>query len=470
MSIADGKRYDFLNYQTAAEFRFKAFDIFNYVPTAFQERVHSSNTKTRVVAAAARVGKTWLAANEIKARLHYPVAQTIWCVGPTYEIARKVFREVWDYLQTPEMRKTHPMVIRKFDAMKIKLFNGTIIEGKSTDNEVSLLGEGVDLMVVDEASRVPDDVYTRYLQKRLSTSKTGGHLLLISTPFGINTMFHRLYLRGLDPDNKFYDSWNGTIHDSATVDEEAIEQAYADRELDPIGFQQEVLGKFVAHDGAVFPTFDENTFFSEVPYNPDLPVEATIDHGFSNPWACLFIQKNGQQIRIIDEYYVKGKNDIEHAKAIMPKFRQYDVKFCVVDPREPNTRGIMSLEIPSCRFVPGVAKEINLGIQLIRDHLLKDGVSERPFLIADKNKCKKLLWEFHRAHYRKGGSEDVADKDNHALSCLRYYLLLRANRLNRTDLSFFSTTKKSTESMFDTGEGKLMDGDLITRPWMGDSY
>jgi PBSX family phage terminase large subunit len=459
-----------LGYQTPAEFRFKAFKEIGYHPTDFQAKVHRSNAKMRVVAAAARIGKTWLAAGEVNARIHYPRKQMIWCVGPTYEIARKVFREVWEYLTTPAMMKSHPMRIAKFDDMKIVLFNGTTIEGKSADNPKSLLGEGLDLIVVDEASRIPKEVYTRYLLTRLTTAN--GDILLISTPFGVNSYFHTLYLKGKNPDEKDdIESFKGTIHDQPLVSQEAIDRLYANKDDDPIGFKQEVLGEFVAHGGDVFPTFDEKTFFTDVPYNPNLPVECSIDHGFANPFSCLFIQRYGQQIRIIKEYYVQGKCDLDHTAYLKPIFEYYDVRFCVVDPREPNTRGIFAQEIPSCRFVPGVAKEINLGIQIIRDHLVIDPETNQPYLVADKDNCKKLLWEFLQAHYRKDGFEEVADKDNHALSCLRYYLLLRANRLNRTNLDHFtSTMKMETESsIFSGDDGIYSYRDFNDRLWMGDS-
>lgn len=469
MSSEDSHRLKILGYQTPAEFRFRAFKEMNYEPTDFQAAVHACNSKIRVVAAAARIGKTWLASGEVNARIHYPRKQMIWCVGPTYEIARKVFREVWDYLTTPAMLKSHPMKIAKFDDMKIVLFNGTTIEGKSADNPKSLLGEGLDLIVVDEASRIPKEVFTRYLLTRLTT--TNGDILLISTPHGINSFFHKLYLKGKDPDEtEDITSFHGTIHDQPLVSQAAIDRLYANKELDPIGFKQEVLGEFISHDGDVFPTFVENTFFTDVAYNPALEVECSIDHGFANPFSCLFIQRNGQQIRVIKEYYVQGKCDLEHTEFLKPIFEHFNVKFCVVDPREPNTRGIFAQQIPSCRFVPGVAKEIDLGIQIIRDHLVINPETDKPFFVADKENCKKLLWEFLQAHYKKGGQEGVADKDNHALSCLRYYLLLRANRLNRTNLDHFTSTMKteSETSLFSGDDGIYSHTNQNDRLWMGD--
>jgi phage terminase large subunit len=465
--MEEPRRFNYLGGQTASEFRAKAFKEFGYAPFPFQEKVHLSDAKFRVIAAAARIGKTFMAAAEAKARMLYPIPQTIWCIGPTYAIARKVFREIWDYINTPEGKKLFPTKVAKRDDMEIVLFNGTIIEGKSADNPPSLLGEGVDLMIVDEASRISDHIFSRYLITRLTTND--GDLVLISTPHGINTAFHKYYLQGKDPDVGHVESWTGTVFDNPLISKRAIDFLIANKDLDPIGYEQEVLGRFVAHEGAVFPTFKEEDFFMDVPYNPDLPVEASIDHGFRNPFACLFFQRNGHQVRVIKEYYVSGKCDLDHVEALKPVFEGLNIKRCVVDPREPNTRLIFAKTIPSCAFVPGPAKEIPLGIQIIRDHLKIDSETKTPYIVFDQNNCKKLLWEFLQAHYKKGEHEVPEDKDNHALSALRYYMLQYCNFLNRTELSHFMSSMKTTESFF-SEESNLNEMDLNDRPWMGKGY
>ncbi len=458
-----------LNNQDPVEFRFKVFKAIGYTPHKFQEKVHRCGKKIRAVAAAARIGKTYLASREIIARIHYPTPQMIWCVGPTYALAEKVFREVWNYLHTPRIKKILPIVRHQRQNMLIELFNGTIIEGKSTDNEDSLLGEGVDFMVIDEASRVADDVFTRYLETRTLTSD--GDMLIISTPCGKNSRFHQYYLEGKDPDNPKVASFHGTLFDNPLIPDSAIEYA-RERELtDPIGYRQEYLGEFVDHEGTVFPSFDPDIFFQDVPILDNIPIDASIDPGYRNPFACLFLQRKGRQLRVFKEYYKANVSTLEHAEYLKPIFEALNVRRCVVDPREPDALDTLQKIIPGTSFVPGPAKEVNVGLQVIRDHLTIDEDSKKPFLVCDKDNCKKLAWEFERAHYKKGNKEEPADVDNHAISALRYYALMYCNRLRRTDAGFFASSLKTTPSFFDIIKGKtgVSKRDMESRPWMGDN-
>ena len=54
------------------------------------------------------------------------------------------------------------------------------IRGKSADNPVSLLGEGLDWLIVDEAARLKPAIWEGHLSQRLIDKK--GWALLISTP------------------------------------------------------------------------------------------------------------------------------------------------------------------------------------------------------------------------------------------------------------------------------------------------
>jgi hypothetical protein len=78
-------------------------------------------------------------------------------------------------------------------ALRIELANGSRIiclPGK----EATIRGySGVRLLIVDEASRVPDDLY-QAVRPMLAVS--GGRIVLLSTPFGRRGFFHREWADG----------------------------------------------------------------------------------------------------------------------------------------------------------------------------------------------------------------------------------------------------------------------------------
>jgi len=64
--------------------------------------------------------------------------------------------------------------------MSIRFVNGTIVECKSADNSISLLGDELDLLIIDEAAVLPPNIYERYLFA--TTAMRKGTTIFISTP------------------------------------------------------------------------------------------------------------------------------------------------------------------------------------------------------------------------------------------------------------------------------------------------
>lgn len=101
----------------------------------------------------------------------------------------------------------------------------------------------VDLLVVDEASRVPDDLYAA-LRPMLAIS--GGRIVLLSTPFGQRGFFHHEATRG----GSTWERVKVTAHDCLRIDAKWLEE-----ERQAIGdwiFRQEYLCEFVSTDDTVF--------------------------------------------------------------------------------------------------------------------------------------------------------------------------------------------------------------------------
>jgi hypothetical protein len=219
------------------------FKSTDYQPHKAQVVIHNSNARFRIVVAGRRFGKSMLASRECMARMIIP-NQLVWIVAPTYELTRKVFREVyWGF------HKHIPHWIKKSSdsELKIELVNGSLVQCKSADNPVSLIGEGVNLLIMDEASRISENVWTEALRPTLTD--TEGDALLISTPKGIN-WFHTMYIRGQSKEEFDYDSW--LVPSSANPYLNPVEIAEAKRTLPEMVFKQEYLAEFQTGAGAVF--------------------------------------------------------------------------------------------------------------------------------------------------------------------------------------------------------------------------
>ncbi len=224
------------------------FAQLGYVPHPAQWEVHRSKAPRRVLACGCRFGKSLAAAAEGIAAAMQPRARSMgWVVAPTLELCDKVLREIV-ILVAEHLR--HRIVVLKEHEKRLVLRNlgGGLseIRGKTADNPVGLLGEGLDWLIVDEFAQLKPAIWQSYLSQRLVDRK--GWALLISTPKG-KGLFFDLFRRGQggDPD---YASWNHPSWVNPHLDREVIEK---ERERLPERvFAQEYGGAFVEGAGQVF--------------------------------------------------------------------------------------------------------------------------------------------------------------------------------------------------------------------------
>lgn len=224
------------------------FEDLGYCPHDGQREVHLATEPRRVIACGVRWGKTVCAAMEGLVAAMEPGERSIgWVVGPTYDLADRVFRELQVRALT---HLRHRVVAMRESERRLILRNmsGGIseIRAKSADNPVSLLGEGLDFVIVDEASRLKPTIWQSHLSQRLLDKQ--GWALLISTPRG-KGYFYDLYRcgRGDDADWK---SWNYPSWTNPLLDRGLIEQERA--RIPERVFRQEYGAEFVEGSGAVF--------------------------------------------------------------------------------------------------------------------------------------------------------------------------------------------------------------------------
>ncbi len=222
------------------------FQDLGYTPHPGQLEIHRDESPRRIVACGVRWGKTWCAAMEALAAAMVPCERSVgWVVAPTYDLADRVFREIL-YIAVQHLR--HRIVSMRESTRQLVLRNmaGGLseIRGKSADNPVSLLGEGLDFVIIDEASRLKPNIWQSHLSQRLIDRK--GWALLISTPKGKGYFFD-LFRLGQGK-NDGYRSWNYPSWTNPLLDAELIER---ERGCVPERvFRQEYGAEFIEGSGA----------------------------------------------------------------------------------------------------------------------------------------------------------------------------------------------------------------------------
>ena len=221
-------------------------DLWNridYKPHPKQKIIHDCRVRFRALCTGRRFGKSVLASREAIFNL-FVENQRGWIVAPNYELCKKVFREIIILLNTHFPK----YILKQSEANNyIKLVTGSELVGKSADNPVSLLGEGLDFLIIDEAASIKKEVWQEYLRPTLADKE--GWALFISTPKGKN-WFYEEFVRGQDRKIKDIQSWNFLTSDNPYIPREEIKQAK--RTLPKRVFLQEFQGVFIEDIGGVF--------------------------------------------------------------------------------------------------------------------------------------------------------------------------------------------------------------------------
>lgn len=275
------------------------FQDLHYQPHPGQWQVHESRASRRVVACGVRWGKTVCAAMEGLAAAMSPSERSIgWVVAPTYDLADRVFREI-QLIAVQYLR--HRIVVMRDSERRLVLRNmagGTSeVRAKSADNPVSLLGEGLDWLIVDEAARLKPSIWQSHLSQRLIDKQ--GWALLISTPRG-KGYFYDLWRRGQDRDAA-YASWNQPSWTNPLLDKAVID---AERSRLPERvFRQEYGAEFLEGSGQVFRYVREAATGNWLAPEQHRTYKAGLDLAKVEDYTVVAVMNPDRQLVAVDRFH-----------------------------------------------------------------------------------------------------------------------------------------------------------------------
>lgn len=306
------------------------FHRIGYQPHPGQAPVHASRALRRVLACGVRFGKTTAAAAEAIAAALEPSKRDKprrgWIAAPTYDLCDKAFREI--VLTMHERLPFLVKVSREHERLLVvqNLGGGfTEIRGKTAENPVSLLGEGLDFLIVDEAARLKPDIWDRYLSARLVDKQ--GWALLISTPRG-KGWYYDAWRRGQNGRDPMWESWNAPTSTNPHVDARQIE---AQRTRIPEGvFRQEYLAEFMEGGGQVFRNVrDVAQIAAPEPYDPEETYYAGLDLAKTKDYTVLVILDSKLRLVAWDRFH--RINWTQQVARVSVKLKDYGEPLCVVD-------------------------------------------------------------------------------------------------------------------------------------------
>jgi hypothetical protein len=298
----------------------------------------------------------------------------------------------------------------------------------------------VQMLVIDEAARVPDDLY-RTVRPMLAVS--GGRLVCLSTPYGKRGFFYNAWAKG-GPE------WKRIEVPAKEISR--ITPAFLEEERRNLGeswFRQEYCCSFEALEGLVYPDFKRCV----IPGEPGASAtggSATgaatgaptgrpvggIDFGFRNPFAAVWgVVDRDDILWLTGEHYCRNKPLSYHVKHLPRNVRWY---------ADPAGAGEID-ELRCAGFT------ISKG-----DNTLRPGIAAVSARLEDRTlrivegQCPNLLAEAELYRYSTEAedkrAETPVDDNNHALAALRYLIsqldALKLGQRERTPSSAVEESKK----------------------------
>lgn len=262
----------------------------------------------------------------------------------------------------------------------------------------------VDLLVIDEAARVPDDLY-RTVRPMLAVSK--GRLICLSTPNGKRGFFWNAWAKGGD-------DWLRIEVPASKIPR--ITPEFLELEKRSLGeswYRQEYCCSFEAMEGLVYPDF-ARCVVRALPAGDTTGLQKVggIDFGFRNPFAAVwgFIDRD-DNLWLTGEHYMAQRPVSYHAQHLPRDVMWY------ADPS--GATDIAELQRAGLKVRKG-NNALRQGIAAVSARLQDES------LFVLEGRCPNLLIEASLYCYGdapgENNSENPLDKNNHALAALRYML------------------------------------------------
>lgn len=215
--------------------------VLGFNPFPYQLKMLEDPSKLIIACAARRTGKSLVIGNKaLWFAFSHPGTSTL-IVAATQRQSILMFDKLLDYVSSSPILEE--CVVRKTRTL-LSFTNGSQITalpcGKSGR---TIRGQNAHLVIVDEASFVPEDVILSVMMPMLST--TNGTMIMLSTPWDKSHFFFRAYNMPIWSKYKF-----------KTSDNPLVKKEFLDQQLEMLGekrYAQEYLAEFVDDEGTYFP-------------------------------------------------------------------------------------------------------------------------------------------------------------------------------------------------------------------------
>jgi len=227
----------------------KVQKVIGWTPHINQWRFIKNPQKEKIMCCGRRWGKSMACAYEVAYQALQP-NQRIWIVAPNYYLTNIVFDQVIQFMY--KLVPSEGIKLRTKPFPEMRLNNGTIIEGRSADAKEGLLGRSTNLVIIDEAARIDENIWSQYIKP--TTHEHKGRVIYISTPVGINWFYDKFLELKKSKAAYSFSSLDNPFFPSPNMPEEERKAEWEKIRcsVPETKFKQEYEAEFLTEGGLVF--------------------------------------------------------------------------------------------------------------------------------------------------------------------------------------------------------------------------
>lgn len=447
-----------------------------------QQAFHDSTARFRSAVCGRRFGKSLMSGVDLVEACFIPDSY-YWICGPTYKLGEKEFRIVYRTFCDRNKLNLGSKIKKSYNVkqgdMRMQFPWGTVLEVVSATNQDSLLGEGLDGVIMSEAARHTLQTWEQYIEPALSDKL--GWATFPTTPRGFNWI-QGLWQLGQMPDEIDYDSWQyptwlnevrypggfdttcDHIEGICTCNKELVRIW---RRATDAYWKQEYAALFTTFAGAIYEEFDPAIHVKRIEYQPAWRNFRVFDYGFNDPFVCLDIMVDpSDNVYVWREYQVRNKTTWEHANILKGQDNPlgYHCDAMFGDPRGADEAATIALILG---YVSQRPVGWSTGIEAVK-RWMKIQSNGLPMLFVDPS-CYELIRQIQGLRHKEGKEgknpgEGQVDWDDHGPDALRYFFseffVLGAGS-SLSDVYSPSQLGTEAETFFQTHTSITLDDDRV---------
>jgi hypothetical protein len=388
-------------------------------PHEGQKNIMSSDARFKVVVCGRRWGKSFFAVVTLLTEALNNPGGLYWYIGPTYRQAKNI---AWRMLLS--RIKLFPKYFQdkchiEKNNLIVELPNGSIIELKGAQDHDSLVGSGLNGVVLDEYAMDiygNSPVWKEAIRPALSDKM--GWAIFISTPRGYNH-FYDLYDYACHHEDEGWQAWKMPTETNPYIAKQELEAAR--REVGSDMYSQEYEADFRKRSGLVYKEFERDKHVIE-PMNPgDVPsrwrLEVGLDFGTSHPTAAIFVLFDhvNDIAYVVDEHYESEWTTERHLQSIIAKENKWITNLRKKIPKRVGDSQAKQVLLDYAKAgypvtpTPKGRDSVMAGISEVRKRLIKDIVINKPKLFVCNN-CENTIREFENYSWQ-GYRDDAIEVD-----------------------------------------------------------